>query len=368
MKSKKWLALLLTMMLMSTTAAYAIGTPTDTCTHPSFHWVSTGYETHTEECDVCGWQSFANGLHYRACTQEESDKTCAQCGAEYTGDRTRHFLKEGQKFDYGYDDEMHWNVCPICHQATGDDGDWHANENGDPSGICAVCGAPYGEAASEPTATPTTKPAEPTAKPAEPTAEPATPTAEPADAPDEALETEQADEDFLTRFQGLSSFAAAGTVLSGEGADVVTLVMEATEEQGYEGSELTLYPAGSRDDGVIISLTSRFDAESIGGFAAWQESVTSAEALKATEAYGSFVELARALVKSLFPEKAEDEVDECLVALLQSAFDGTLESADLAPFGEDVDGEIIGCLAAEDYVICLIQHEGSVALLVRDAA
>ena len=375
MKSKKWLAVLLAMMMMTgLTAAHAVTTPTDACEHPSFHWVSTGPETHTEECDVCGWQSFANGLHYHVCTQADTDTACALCGAEFIGDRTRHILEEGQKYEYEYDDEIHWEICPICHEATGE-GDVHANANGDESGICAVCGAAYGDAAAEPTAQPTAAPtAEPTA---ELTAEPtAAPTKKPSTsagsavyataAPTQALD-ETDDESFLSRFQGLSTLASDGSVVLGEASEVVTLVIEADGEQGYEGSELVLYPADAREDGVIVNLTSRFEAENLSGFAAWQESVTSAEALEATEAYGSFVELARALVQALFPEKADGEVDECLVALLQSGFDGTLESAELANLDEDVDGEVVGYLAAEDYEIYLVLREDSVELLVRDA-
>lgn len=324
--SKKWLALLLAMMMvMSLAGAQAIGSPTDTCTHPSFHWVSTGMDTHTPECDVCGWQSYANGLHYHACTQDPTDMTCSLCGGEFTGDRTRHFLEEGQEYEYGYDDEAHWNVCPICHKATGDDGDWHSNENGDPAGICSVCGAPYGGYTTPaPTATP-----KPTKKPSSnKTSSVAAPTATP--------EPEQ------NPFEGVIELA--------------------TEE-----NEFTLYEAESREDGVIANLTSHLDEEALDGFAAWQESMNSIEALEATESYGSFVEMAKALVQALFPEKTEDEVNECLVALLQSGFDGTLETAELATLGEDVDGNVVGYLAAEGYELYLVLTDSGVELLVREA-
>ena len=324
--SKKWLALLLAMMMvMSLTGAQAIGTPTDICKHPSLKWVSTSSETHAQECEVCGWQT-VNGLHYHVCTQDATDMTCALCGGEFTGDRTKHILEEGQAYEYDYDDEAHWNVCPICHKATGDDGDWHSNENGDPAGICSVCGAPYGGYTTPaPTATP-----QPTKKP--------------------------------SSSKTSSVAAATATPEPEQESGLESLIELATEDD-----EFTLYTADSREDGVIANLTSHLDEEALGGFAAWRESMDSVEALEATESYGSFVEMAKALVQALFPEKAEGEVDECLVALLQSGFDGTLEAAELATLGEDVDGEIVGYLAAEGYELYLVLTDSGVELLVREA-
>lgn len=172
-------------------------------------------------------------------------------------------------------------------------------------------------------------------------------------------------DDFLTRFQGISAQAAEGELLSG--ADV-TLTMGANDEAGYTGSVLTVYRTGSRSDRVAISLISLYEPDAMLNFTLWQSGIADVEALRGTESFLSFVELARAMMQSLLPEKSEDEVDELLVGLLQSGSDGTLsDSLGAAYFNDDLDGDIVGCLEAEGYVFFLVLRNEGPALLVREA-
>ena len=171
---------------------------------------------------------------------------------------------------------------------------------------------------------------------------------------------------FMSRFRGNSSAAAEGS-LTGEGDEVVSLTIEADgETPGYAGSVLTVYAENSREDGVIICLSSRYEAEMVLGFAEWQNSIGNMAALRATEAYHDFVELTRATVQSLLPEKSIDEVDTVIMLLLRSRMDGELEDDLLATvFDEDIAGEIVGHVTADGYELFIVLRESEINLLVR---
>ena len=230
-----------------------------------------------------------------------------------------------------------------------------------------------------PTAAPTDAPTKAPATDAPATNAPATdapetdaPTNEPSTGNDPAVPKDEdaADEevpafdgeDFMSRFQGNSLAAAKGSLVSG---DTVTLTMDAADEDGYNGSVLSVYGA-DRADEVLISLVSCYNADVLLSFNAWQESVTNETALNETASYTSFVELARALVQALLPEKTADEVDTIIVSILQSRFDGTLQNADVT-FGEDLAGEVVGYLAEEGYEFFLVLNDEAAELLVREA-
>lgn len=170
-------------------------------------------------------------------------------------------------------------------------------------------------------------------------------------------------EDFLSRFMGNSADAAAGDLLSGE-QDVI-LTIAAGDEANYEGSVLNVYRAGSREDGVIIALESKYDADTLSNFKALQAAITSVAELRGSESFKSFTELAEALVQALLPEKTADEVDAIIVALLQSGENlGDLD----VDLGDDIDGEIVGYLAQDGYELFLVLRDDVVELLVRESA
>ena len=251
---------------------------------------------------------------------------------------------------------------------------------------------------AEESPTPTTAPDAsetpvPTAEPDEaatpaPTAEPEqsaspTPTAAPDASPSPAPTTtpvrgggwtatpahEQEGDGFLTRFRSNSALAADGDILSGTTEETVTLVMEAAEEPGYTGSVLIVYGTDARDDGVLISLSSQYEPEGMLTFPAWQEGIREIDDLRGTEAFGSFVDLAQALIQALLPERSAEDVDAIIVAILRSGFDGTLESGDMSAvtLDEDIEGTVAGHLVQDGYEFILVLRDDSAVLLVREA-
>lgn len=230
--------------------------------------------------------------------------------------------------------------------------------------------APVATDAPQETATPdvTDAPQE-TATP-EATATPA-PTATPTRKKSTVATAAPAEEGFISRFRGNSSTAAAGDLLSGGVEETVTLTMAADgEEPEYDGSVLSVYPAGMRDDNVAICLSSRYEPDAMLGFTAWQASVNEAAELRGTASYRDFVGLAQALVQSLLPGKTANEVDAMIVRLLQSGFDGTLETsgAKAIDFDDDVEGEVVGYLTEAGYEFFIVLRDGEVDLLVREMA
>ena len=173
---------------------------------------------------------------------------------------------------------------------------------------------------------------------------------------------------FLSRFQSNNSAAANGALFT-DADETVTLTVEAdTEESGYVGSVLTVFAAGSRTDGVAISLSSRYESDGLLLFRVWQESISEINLLRETTSFTSFVELAQALVQALMPEITADDVDAIIVAILQSGFDGTLTDTNLsaAALGDDIGGEIVGYLAQNGYEFFLVLCGEDVSLLVRE--
>lgn len=299
-------------------------------------------EGHWEICAKCGNVS-EKSEHSASCWEPG---VCNWCDAPYTGSRVEH---DWLRAENGHDENDHWTLCKTCGEYIWEP-EPHFTKEGDPEGVCSYCGAAY---TTEPEATVTPAP---TKQPENGNSTAAQTTATSAPAQD--------DDGFLSRFQGNSSAAAEGD-LSGD-ADV-TLVMEANGEADYDGSVLTVFQTGSREDGVAICLSSQYEAAALANFVAWQADIETVEALRATESFKSFVELAEALVESLLPEKTADEVDELIVKLLESGSDGTLENID-ADFGDDVDGEIVGYVAEEGYEFFLVLRDDGVELLVREAA
>lgn len=173
----------------------------------------------------------------------------------------------------------------------------------------------------------------------------------------------QSGDSFLARFQSNSNTAAAGDLFTNLD-ETVTLTMEAnTEEPGYAGSVLTVFAAGSRADGVVISLSSQYGAESLLRFRVWQEGITEISALRETADFTSFVDLAEALVQALMPELTADDVDTIIVAILSNS---PMEDAIL--LDEDLDGELVGYLVQDGYEFLLVLRDEDVSLLVRQAA
>lgn len=411
---KKCLVLMLILMAMLTVSALAEdwwSTPTDVeCGHSADalvlerdvtgHWWVCGEcgkivkrDLHVELCNskvciTCGWPNDESADedynyhwswgHYNSAVSVIADKEmdglhllhCANCGYIFADD---YCTSDGKVYS---DADSHWLVCKECGDKYG------AEAHKVVDGTCSECGyvlyTPAPTATPAATATPVpTEAATDTAAPTEaPTTAPtqqaqsggnneaAAVTAEPTATPRPALDGES----FLSRFQGNSELAADGGLLSGAVNETVTLVMEATGEENYDGSELTIFAAGSRGDGVLIDLSSKYEPEAIQNFMAWQESIQNVEALEATEAYHGFVELAEALVQTLLPEKTADEVGAIIVAILQSSFDGTLENSNLASayFGDDIDGDIVGYLAEDGYEFFLVLRDEEIELLVRE--
>lgn len=322
-----------------------------------------GYEWHHDKnahwaiCIACGEKIFEEG-HCAECNNRDAG-VCSVCGEPYTGDNLAHVLPSGQGLTLEYDELQHWWRCPTCHEkAFAKD---HFTDEGDPEGICTGCGMAYTAVTATPAPAATATPA-PAKQPANAGV---SATAEPTATPKPELDSES----FLARFQGNSADAAAGELLTGEANETVTLTMDAdeTSEASYDGSVLTIFGTASRADGVAICLTSKYEPEAILSFESWQESVEDVEALRATESFRDFVDLARALVSSLLTEQTEDEIDGLILALLQSGEEGALEELDLTvDFDEDIDGEIIGYLAQDGYEFFLVLREDSVELLVRE--
>lgn len=267
----------------------------------------------------------------------------------------------------GYDADCHWFVCTECGETEYREHVWITDESeGD---FCAECGVKYDEAMATPipTAEPTAAPTPTAEHTAAPTGAPAAPQKPAASGGTTNVTAAPAldDDGFLSRFRGNSGAAADGDLLSGN-ADV-TLTMEASGEADYDGSVLTVFRTGSREDGVIICLSSQYAAAALANFTVWRAELESIEELRGTESFKSFVELAEALVESLLPEKMADEVDALIVKLLQSGLQGALENIDV-DFGDDIDGEIVGYLAEDGYEFFLVTRDDGIELLVREAA
>lgn len=311
------------------------------------HTWATSSEGHWTACADCGAALSGVEAHLALCTNQG---LCVVCGA---AGPLRHPAEQADELVH--DGQNHWWKCIHCGQPSAPI-EAHYTNSGDPEGVCSKCGAVYGSQTAAP---------EPTEEPAEePTEEPVEPTAAPTrkSAAKKATPTPKADgESFLSRFQAASDVAAAGSVLMG---DVTTLTMEAGADSPC--AILTIDQAGSREDGVTVSLLICRDQEGRKSFLHWQAAVLTADDLQSADA-AVFVELARALIRALQPELSVQEAEEVLVALLRSGTDGALETEELptATFGEDADGEIIGYLPLEDEEIFLVMRESGVELLVR---
>ena len=174
------------------------------------------------------------------------------------------------------------------------------------------------------------------------------------------------DADFLARFQGNSILAADGELASD--GQTETVVLTVTEEDGCIGGLLTVYAANAREDGVIVNLRCQYEPEAMQRFLMWQQSIMSVNLLREADSYHSLIELAQALVKALLPETTEDEVDEMIVRILRSGFDGTLMESDMisTAFDEDINGDVVGYLEEEGYEFFLVLCDEEIALLVRE--
>lgn len=326
-------------------------TPTEYSVQHNSLYTAYNETSHWDVCADCG-ESYYLEEHYAWC---DIPGTCALCSVAYNGSNVVHYINLTNGFEY--DADSHWSICEVC-------GDYSiapvAHRSIKNNGICDVCGQSF----TEPTLTP-----EPTATPA-PTGKPSaaeTPSGNYAgvasDINGESTAPSNGDS-VLSRFQSASIAAAAGSVLNEDG--ILTLTMDANESEDDEGSVLTVFPSSSRKDGVTICLSSRYEADALVNFTLWQADVTSIDALRETESFKSFVELARALLQSLLPEKTDDELDALLVALLQSGVDGALDDLSI-DLDDDVDGKIVGCVTDDNYTFFLVLREEEVELLVRDA-
>lgn len=325
-------------------------TPTEYSVQHSSLYTAYNETYHWDVCKNCGEKYYVEE-HYALCDVPGS---CAICGVTYTGSNVVHHINLIN--GYEYDADSHWSTCEVC-------GDYSiapvAHSSKTNNGICDVCGQPF----TKPTPTP-----EPTATPV-PTGKPTATETTSGDHAGVASDTNGEStapsngDSFLSRFQSASIAAAAGSIASEDG--IVTLTMDAGEDADDEGSVLTVFLSGSREDGVTICLSSRYEADALLNFTPWQANITSVDELRATTSFKSFVELARALLQSLLPEKTDDELDALLVSLLQSGADGALEDVAI-DLGDDVGGDIVGCVTEDGYTFLLVLREGEVELLVRE--
>lgn len=377
MKMRKWFAALAIAMLMIVAVAAADEPATGTDTAHRAHWSSCD---NPGICEYCGAEFVDENPHHYGVERFDDEtshwEVCADCGGVWGPEA--HFSSCDEPnvcgvcnrpgnfkiVHYGsthmeHDEANHWEVCDVCGETL--DRGAHYTLAGDPDGICSLCGTAFSAAA---TAAPTAKPT--TAPTAAATKKPAASSTNSTSKVQTAVtaESETDGDSFLSRFQRLSALAADGDVFSGDTEAPLTLMMEPDEEGDYKGSELTVVPADSRTDGVFISLISRYESSAMLAFRSWQETMATTDELQATERYQEFIGLVRALIQALLPDMPQGDVDASIVAILASGFDGTLPSAG---FSDEIDGEIVGYLALEDYELFLVLRGDSVELLVRDA-
>lgn len=355
--------------------------------YPYHNW-SSDYEIdeqyHYSYCSICGELDW-RGEHYANCDEPD---ICNVCGADYDGDELSHFYSG----KWEYNSKQHWMKCSHCDEYSNKPED-HYESCFNPDGLCDGCGQPIpdgklthsaiaadvehngtyhwyecfycGESVKEKHYTASWgKKGTCTLCGVKYANASGTDGDEEEELPEEDLVPVIGEEgdSFLSRFMENSEDAAAGDLLSGE--HDVTLTIEATDEAHCEGSVLNVYRAGSRNDGVIIALESKYDAGTMLSFEQWQSSMTGIDELRSTGSFTSYVELAEALVKALMPNKTADEVDALIVALLQSS--ANLGDLDI-DLGDDIDGEILGYLVQDGYEFFLVKNENSIKLIVREA-
>lgn len=160
-------------------------------------------------------------------------------------------------------------------------------------------------------------------------------------------------------------------------AEAVTVTDEATvivldEAEGTYGGSVLVYATGEIK---ALILASAYDAEVMAAFADWRAAIADVAALREAEGFAEFVKHAEEMLRAILPELTEDELDELLVAILNSDAEGVeLEEDALALFfgkdeaGEESDeeaGEVLGVYEQDGYQFCLMQTGTSVILAMR---